>query len=571
MASPYSSDGSDSYDSDEHVDATVNQAPLAASGYNYGEPGMQHNGSDDSDDDDDDDDESMSDEDNNSTSRPAEAATPPRGKTFRLPTGGNDSSSSDDDEPVVRPSPIAPRGKELRLTKKVMGADESSSSDDEALITKRSTKQKANGATPSKSSSAGVKKSNNSSASKKKAATPASSKKKNAAAKKDASKPAARIKVKAKSPSGGSKKRKEPPPPAPSDSESDSDDDDVVAAVVVEGSDSDDEVLAVAEPIKSNKRVKTKDGAPKKSKISSKKSPSGGSTPSAKKSSKKKSSKAKSSPGNASVVDALPEVPAEKADAAQEARHSLQEAVSRLPYAVSDTHTVRSFGRIKPEYGVVAFDALYSSPHAIYPVGFSCDRFEFSPVHGRIIKVRCDILDGGSLREQREELKKAKERQKEEGKGEPALVEESSQDENDLRNDDNECFGDGPVFRVMWGEGVEDVDPSERSYPFDPYAAPAYVGGDVDAVAVPLSSNGGAPGMPEVGMRVSVRFEKGKMYGGTITKTSTADKSSGKQAARKSSCNISIQYDDGVSEDATYPDPDIYLVPPGKQISIWSF
>ena len=54
-------------------------------------------------------------------------------------------------------------------------------------------------------------------------------------------------------------------------------------------------------------------------------------------------------------------------------------------------------------------------------------------------------------------------------------------------------------------------------------------------------------------MRVSVKFDKCKMYAGTITKVK-------KQAKNQEAlCNITIKYDDGVTEVAPYPDPDIVV------------
>eukprot|EP00571_Detonula_confervacea_P012392 CAMPEP_0172304510 /NCGR_PEP_ID=MMETSP1058-20130122/5901_1 /TAXON_ID=83371 /ORGANISM="Detonula confervacea, Strain CCMP 353" /LENGTH=1370 /DNA_ID=CAMNT_0013015761 /DNA_START=330 /DNA_END=4439 /DNA_ORIENTATION=+ len=486
-------------------------------GYNsYGRPSMTQNNSQSfqQQSSEEDDDGSSSDDSDEEPAVPVQ----PRGKTFRPPVGDGDSSSSSsedegDVEPagsdavataqVVNPNPGPPRGKELRLLK----VNKSSSDDDEPLVSKKSkTKSKA---------------------------TNGSRKKSAPASKKTASKK-----------SSSAKKRKAPP--ANNDSDSGSDDEDCIATIVG-GSDTDDDVTAVAEIVKSNKKVKTNDGTAKK-KASTKKTVA--KKGAAKKTGPKKGVTKKSS-SSASVLFGMPELSAEKAAAAEKARNALQEAVTSLPYAVSKTHTVRSFGRIKPEYNSAPLDALYSSPHAIFPVGFSCDRFEFSPVHGRIIKMRCDILDGSSLREQREQMKKDEAKVKSEN-SEPMLVDEKIPGEKDIEN-----LGDGPVFRVTWGEGVEEDKHLEPSHPFDPYVASAHLGGDVDAIAVPLSSSKGKPvGLPEVGMRVSVRFDKCKMYGGAITKVKTIEK----QTKNKNAvCNITIQYDDGVTEVAAFPDPDIVV------------
>lgn len=319
--------------------------------------------------------------------------------------------------------------------------------------------------------------------------------------------------------------------------------------------------MAVAEVVKSStsggfKRLKL-DGTPAKKpgpKKGSKKKPVAKGKPGSKKGSSIKPDLASSS--SAAIVAGMPEVSAEKAAAAHKARNALGETVSQLPHKVSETHIVRSFGRIKPEWHNSLgspLDALYSSPHAIYPVGFSCDRLEFSPIHGRVIRIRCDILDGNTLRAGREQKIKEEKKIKAEG-GEPMLVDEKFPGEKNM-----EDLGNGPVFRVTWGEGVEEK--KDPSCPFDPYVASANLGGDVDAIAVPLSSNskGGKPaGLPEVGMRVSVRFDKGKVHGGAIAKVSPIEKKA-KGKNKKALCEITIQYDDGVTEVTAFPDPDIVV------------
>jgi len=357
------------------------------------------------------------------------------------------------------------------------------------------------------------------------------------------------------------KKRKTPPANHDSDSGSD-DDDDACIATIVGGSDT-EEVMAVATNISSStKRAKGNSGSAVKKTAPKKKAAvkKGGAGSNAK--AKPKPTGAKKSPSTtsaSSVQYRMPVISAEKAAAAHEARTALQGTVSTLPFTVTDTHIIRSFGRIKPEYNTAPLNAKYSSPHAIYPVGFSCDRFEFSPIHGRVIKMRCDILDGSSLREYREErMRKLKAgKSKSDKSSEPSLVDERLSSENGTD------FGDGPVFRVTWGEGVEEDKILEKPCPFDPYLASAHLGGDVDAIAVPLSSKKGSKpvGLPEVGMRVSVRFDKCKLCWGTITHV----KPVGSQAKNKKAvCNIAIQYDDGVTEIAAFPDPDIILAYQGE-------
>ena len=452
----------------------------------------------------------------------------PRGKTFRPPRGEGDSLSSDDEQqqqhqpkvvssamtangavvattatstsqksvPPVLHNPNAPsRGKELRLT--TQNGDDSSDDDDTPLVNmKTQQKRKAH-------------------------------------------------------PTNGN------------DSDSDSDSSAVVATIVEPGMDGGGDAMAVAANLpnintNSTKKLKANDGTAVKQE-KKKRGPAKGTWQTVnkngtlrKKPGPKKghlvNKKSSSSSPSSKLPPVLhhPEVSSDNAKAAQAARSKLQDKVSTLPHRVSSTHTVRSFGRIKPEYDInvtesTLDESLYSNPHAIYPVGFSCDRFEFSPVHGRIIKLRCDILDGDEIRERRAQSKKSGSKKSSLENLEPKLVDESN-------------LGSGPIFRITWGEGVEEDKVNEPSCPFDPFVAAAHLSGDVDAIAVPLSSKKGkVSGLPEVGMRVSVKFDKCKMYGGTITKVKKQSKN------QDALCNITIKYDDGVTEVAPYPDPDIVV------------
>ena len=527
------SSDSESYDSDTRAP----QVPRQAMGYNsYGRPSMtgtmgtptssqgfrQESSEEEEEEDDEEEDatnkeEKGSDEDDNDDEL---VATPiqPRGKTFRPPVGNGDSSSSSEDEggymqidtnntnintPAINPSPGGPRGKELRL---IARKDDN---DDEPMKTRK----KPKGATPKGATNSTTKKSPD-----------------KAPAKRSPSKAAS------------SKKRKAPPSSdTDSDSDSDDSDDNACVATIVAGSDSEEVVTATIVKSSSSKG----DGG------SAEKKPRGKPGP-------KKGSK-RTKPSTSSLGRDMPEVSSEQAAAANESRLALQAAVDCLPYKVSDSHIIRSFGRIKPEYNASPLDALYSSPHSIYPVGFSCDRFEFSPVHGRVIRMRCDILDGSSLREYRDEMAKKKSgsvKVKSENGEEPALVD----DEKILitEKENVEDLGDGPVFRVTFGAGVDEDKMMEPSSPFDPYLASAHLGGDVDAIAVPLSSKNDKPfGYPEAGMRVSVRFDRCKMHGGTITSVKPMENK--EKQRKKAICNISILYDDGVTEIAPFPDPDIIV------------
>ena len=214
--------------------------------------------------------------------------------------------------------------------------------------------------------------------------------------------------------------------------------------------------------------------------------------------------------------------------AASEARKMLGDTLPRLPVSVSETHVVRSFGRIHVES--CDEEAKFSSANALYPVGFSCDRYEFSPVHGRVLKMRCTIFDGNKLKEE--------------------------QRKHGLTS----SLPDGPVFRIMWGQGVDD-DTELVDYPYDMYSASAPISSDsnVDTVAVPFSGKEKSIDIePEEGMRVRVRHEHGVWYTGTIIAVGDYVE----VIKNKTTYEITINYDDGAVEDTYFPDPDIAIYPP---------
>lgn len=218
----------------------------------------------------------------------------------------------------------------------------------------------------------------------------------------------------------------------------------------------------------------------------------------------------------------------DRLQAASDARKMLRDTVPRLPVSVSETHVVRSFGRICVE----SFDeeSKFSSANALYPVGFSCDRYEFSPVHGRVLKMRCTIFDGKKLKEE--------------------------QRENGVKSD----LPDGPLFRIMWGMGVDD-DTDLVDYPYDMFSASAPISSDcnVDTVALPfLGKEKSVDIEPEEGMRVRVRHEHDVWYTGTIIAVGDYVE----VIKNKTTYEITINYDDGAVEDTYFPDPDIVLYPP---------
>ena len=222
----------------------------------------------------------------------------------------------------------------------------------------------------------------------------------------------------------------------------------------------------------------------------------------------------------------------ERLNAATAAREMLIQTVPRLPVPITDTHVVRSFGQLQVEG--IGEPAKFATANALYPVGFSCDRYEFSPVHGRVLKMRCSILDGRRIKE---------------------------------KSGHTDDGTDGPVFRVMWGQGV-DEDSDKIDYPYDPYSnsTPLTRSGEVDAVAIPAGPGGSSSMVvPEEGMRVKVRFDRDQFYYGTISSVVEKDSDKKKKKKRKS-VDIKIKYDDGSSETAVFPDPDISLVMPGTNI-----
>jgi hypothetical protein len=215
------------------------------------------------------------------------------------------------------------------------------------------------------------------------------------------------------------------------------------------------------------------------------------------------------------------EISRDNFEAAQASRMMLVQSVPRLPLTVSESHSVRSFGRIcveKQEDG-----PLFSSPSALYPVGFSCDRYEFSPVHGRILKLRCTILDGQQVQEKQRELNL------------PVYPTK------------------GPIFRIMWGEGIDDTSDTFE-YAYNPYLNSACL------INSGTSNKVNAQLFPEEGMRVRVRYEHDQWYAGTIAECAAAGAN---HQTGVMNYEMRIAYDDGSEERVSYPDPDVSLYQPG--------
>ena len=145
---------------------------------------------------------------------------------------------------------------------------------------------------------------------------------------------------------------------------------------------------------------------------------------------------------------------------------------------------------------------------------------------------------------------------------------------------------DGPVFRILWGCGVDEEEndgdgSSMIDYPFDP-APPIVATGSVktDALLKEANKIKSARFEPNKGMRVKVRLDKGEFCLGTIedvqTKVSngsggisnnnSGNNNNNKNSKRKSKeVEITIAYDSGFSEKIKYPDPDVEVIVPGKE------
>lgn len=109
-------------------------------------------------------------------------------------------------------------------------------------------------------------------------------------------------------------------------------------------------------------------------------------------------------------------IPPAVMDVASDARDALRQAVPILPLPLSET-VIRSFGRLCVQYPGGSSGSTknngsegrgrsnkFSTSSALYPVGFSCNRYDFSPVHGRLLNMRCSILDGRSIKAKQTEI-----------------------------------------------------------------------------------------------------------------------------------------------------------------------
>ena len=275
------------------------------------------------------------------------------------------------------------------------------------------------------------------------------------------------------------------------------------------------------------------------------------------------------------VDEIMKSLPAKKVVAARDARAMLRDTASSLPLSIADIQ-VRSFGQLCIQSMPVIASSKPSPPNpqlallsnhpfhtatTLYPVGFSCDRYELSPVHGRILKMRCTILDGRSIKANQK------------SGGFPV--------QNDLP--------DGPVFRIMWGRGVDDDSitttmPAVNSktnnmkveYTFDPYtqSKPIVSTGSTknDALIVDaIKSTKRLTIAPKVGMRVKVLCDKDIYFPGTITTVNESKPVMTNGKKKRKRYQVKIHYDDGITEEMTFPDPDIELLIPGISLDLFFF
>lgn len=319
-----------------------------------------------------------------------------------------------------------------------------------------------------------------------------------------------------------------------------------VAEVVMEEHDSDaSEVAAVVAEVVP-KKVRKKPGPKPKNKDGTKKDTSTSKKRKMGTDEKKHGKKTSSGMNVVKELSVGSTLSREKLEAACKARDVLLSSLKETPFKVSESHVIHNFGRIIVENNPTT-EPLFSNPTALYPVGFSCDRYEFSPVHGRIIKLRCEILDGRQIK-----------------------IDEKA----DVAQNATELGKkyEGPYFRITWGQGIDELEDG-KPFPFDLYTSSAAIGNDVDTVAVPMGLD--VPIIPETGMRVKVRFEDGLWCRGTIKKATkktqiqeSKDKKVGKNVSKnknKDNFTISIAYDDGMKEDICFPDPDVMLIAPGSE------
>lgn len=435
-----------------------------------------------------------------------------------------------------------------------------------------------------------------------------------------------------------------PPPPPPRDNLSPQQEDESAVAVAVvqsynnddnENSDSNNDSVIVLEvddagddeDQSESVAVAVIDGAGEDGVLSTQSSLSNSlTTPNTKRKRKKKEQQNDFSKGESSQYEHY--LPPDKVRAGSQARAVLLGQIRTLPVTIGKNNIkVHSFGNIKVEsenlipYGLSAEQLIkrkkrepifaggcdisgqvskYSSKTSIHPIGFSSTRQEYSPVHGRMLKLRCDILGGSNI---------SKSSQKNNIKGTPSLTssnqkrskrkrkrkleygyddtDNSDEDISDATSVNSSTISDmngelgtsnetGPFFRIMWGRGIDDAPKDDTPYRFDPYSqktieqltssSSSQLKNPNEAIVKKSSLPCKRP-LPVAGMRCKVRYDDEQWYGGSIMKVSkvqslTATKTKKKSRRSDRKYKICIEYDDGTTEEEIFPDPDIQLCYP---------
>ena len=184
----------------------------------------------------------------------------------------------------------------------------------------------------------------------------------------------------------------------------------------------------------------------------------------------------------------------------------------------------------------------YCKPSAIYPIGFQCVRYEYSPLHGRMIALRCSVRSG------------------------PVFV-ISFGDVNEIdRNNINENNGNMNV-----NAGLRSFDPYPDVQAPAVYHRDNYERDDSATVTASSTVKWDALGNtipPQVNYAAKVRFDNDWWYAGYVSDVNTKPNANDLNAVdtlstSASSWLISITFDDGaVEDDIEYPSPDVLLFHP---------
>eukprot|EP00522_Entomoneis_paludosa_P005095 CAMPEP_0172474078 /NCGR_PEP_ID=MMETSP1065-20121228/69175_1 /TAXON_ID=265537 /ORGANISM="Amphiprora paludosa, Strain CCMP125" /LENGTH=2310 /DNA_ID=CAMNT_0013232255 /DNA_START=222 /DNA_END=7154 /DNA_ORIENTATION=- len=338
----------------------------------------------------------------------------------------------------------------------------------------------------------------------------------------------------------------------------DADDDEeevVLAAVVVDddanNNNAEEEELSVAEPVQvvvaeppKKKRKRASSASPPSSKkkpatqSSSSSKKKAASSPTRKKPGPKPGTKLKKKTDSTPSSSAVSGISAARTRAAGDARTLLKNSVKSLPANLGDVQ-VRALGKLSVPANKDVKNP-FATNRALHAIGFSCDKYDFSVAHGRMMKLRCSILDGRRIMQQRK-------------------------DNGYTPDPDEPKLHDGPVFRIMWGRGIDEEDMDEYSY--DPYLHSAFESPNGATSPKPASPKqqktpSAQRPKPVEDMRVKVRFDNNQYFLGTVVKVDSQVDAKGK--TKKENTTVSIRYDDGSLEtSAPYPDPDIEPVLPG--------